>query len=119
MVSPPPAIPTAGPEDLAAMIFAMAMLPFAYFGNSISPIGPFQTIVLAFLINSANFSIVAGPISNICSSEAQIILFLAIFTILNFVLVLISATTTSIGKIILAIFVNDFALTISCLSYSD
>ena len=45
------------------------MVPLANFENSETPIGPFQSTVLEFLITSANFLVDSGPISIPSQSE--------------------------------------------------
>ena len=49
--------------SVSARAFATAIVPFARTGFSNTPIGPFQTTVLAVLAASANSSADFGPIS--------------------------------------------------------
>ena len=58
--SPPPMIVVA---SVSASAFATAIVPLASVGFSNTPIGPFQTTVLASLAAVAKSSCVLGPIS--------------------------------------------------------
>ena len=59
--SPPPMIVVA---SVSAKAFATAIVPAASVGFSNTPIGPFQTTVLAVLTASAKRACVLGPISH-------------------------------------------------------
>ena len=65
MVSPPPAIENA---SLSAIALAISSVPLAKLSNSNTPTGPFQRMVLAFLMISTILAVLLGPKSKILSS---------------------------------------------------
>src|SRR5580658_11290415 len=62
--SPPPTMEVAPPDVAAATALAISSVPFAKAGISKTPIGPFQTMVLALAISAAKAAAVFGPISS-------------------------------------------------------
>src|SRR6266704_7222411 len=66
-VSPPPMIEIA--PLLAATAWAILMVPREKGSSSKTPIGPFHTMVLAFLISAEKSAMLFGPMSKpICSA---------------------------------------------------
>ena len=103
-LSPPPMIVMTLPFPAvvtSANIFAIAVVPCEKLDISKTPIGPFQTIVLACVFNNrSNVAIVSGPMSNpihpseIPSRSLGPIFAMAVLAVFSNA----SATTTSVGN---------------------
>src|SRR6476646_2265885 len=61
--SPPPTMDVAPMLVATATALAISSVPLAKAGISKTPMGPFQTMVLALAISAANEAMVLGPIS--------------------------------------------------------
>lgn len=112
-LSPPPIIDF--PED-SATAFAICFVPTAKASNSNTPAGPFQKIVLLFLITSSDFFEVSGPQSRPCQVGGISLT----LTVLWFASALkSSATSTSTGNIKFTPLSFAFLIISSALSYQS
>ena len=91
-LSPPPTTVTPGHSAIAA---ATASVPLANFGNSNTPMGPFQITVPALFTASPKSFCVSGPMSRPCQPAGMAG---AATTLLSASAANLSATTTSTGS---------------------